>query len=114
MVVKMPKNKYLVYIYTVYLNDVPFVEFARVERAAEQARELAAARPDAHITVMREFDWEFTVLTLWDKLIGDNMWVQARICRFKGHMWDSDRPQGGIHEQNICWRCNAIKPETTH
>ena len=33
-------------------------------------------------------------------------------CRRKGHLWDSDRPKGGIHERDICWRCDAVRGES--
>lgn len=112
MVVK-PKNKYFIYFYSVYLNDVLFCEFARESRAIDQAHELAKNRPDANITVMRRFDWEFTVASVLDILIFDNMRVQRLICRVKGHMWDADRPFGGIHERNICWRCGAVSEDET-
>ena len=32
-------------------------------------------------------------------------------CRHHGHLWDSDRPAGPIHERDICWRCNAVREE---
>ena len=30
-------------------------------------------------------------------------------CLRNGHLWDSDRPSGPIHERDICWRCDAVR-----
>ena len=32
-------------------------------------------------------------------------------CRRRGHLWDTDRPAGPIHERDICWRCDAVREE---
>lgn len=34
-------------------------------------------------------------------------------CAISGHLWDSDRPRGPIHAQDICWRCSRIRPGST-
>lgn len=33
-----------------------------------------------------------------------------RECRRAGHLWDSERPAGALHERDICWRCDAVRP----
>ena len=37
----------------------------------------------------------------------------ASECRREGHRWDSDRPGGGIHVRDLCWRCDATRPPST-
>ncbi len=42
-------------------------------------------------------------------------WTISRIrkaraeCARTGHLWDSDRPAGALHERDICWRCDAVR-----
>ena len=35
-------------------------------------------------------------------------------CRREGHMWDSDRPSGALHERDFCWRCGAVCEGARH